>query len=438
MSFNAPSGTDTVDMTDFDNFDDLLGGSNTASTPDTTPNGSERMLENPLDGSKEILDSASKRPEAPTQNQEKAKTPEELQAEKEALDALNMDNLAGDGNDDDDTDTTGSRAGRPRTDKSALTSAVKKLVDKGILAEFGDETDEEGKVIKKAKPLEEYTEAEYIELIEQNFEDKIAELREQTPKEFFESLPEEMQAAAKYINAGGKDIKGLFQVLGQVQENRELDPSKPEDQKRICRAYLQASNFGTAADIEEQINDYEEAGVLGKWAGKQKPLLDEMDKELIEAKLAQQEDAKKRQIEGRKKFVGNVHAALVGGTLGGTKIDKTLQTKLYNDLTQNNYQSMKGSPTNKLGYLMEQLHYGDKPNLDLVAQATWLLEDPDGFHKHFSTAAANAQAQETARKLKQEAAGKNATGNGTDAEPESSSSTNNRKKLTPKRNIFGR
>ena len=78
-------------------------------------------------------------------------------------------------------------------------------------------------------------------------------VRESTPAEFFQSLPEELQVAAKYVADGGQDLKGLFRVLSHVEETFELNPEEPSHQERIVREYLTATNFGSPEEIQEEV-----------------------------------------------------------------------------------------------------------------------------------------------------------------------------------------
>jgi len=152
------------------------------------------------------------------------------------------------------------KGGRPKVDKSGMAELVNKLIEAGKLVPFEDE-----------KPMEEYTLKDYEELIEANFAEIENKVRQETPVEFFESLPEELQYAAKYVADGGQDLKGLFKVLAQAEEVRELDPRSERDQEQIVREYLRATNFGNAEEIEEEIDGWRDRGDLEAKANKFKP-----------------------------------------------------------------------------------------------------------------------------------------------------------------------
>ena len=89
--------------------------------------------------------------------------------------------------------------GRPKVDKSGLAELTSKMIEEGVLVAFDDD-----------KPLEEYTTKDFRELFEANFQERENKIKENTPKEFFKALPEELQIAAKYVADGGKDLKVLI------------------------------------------------------------------------------------------------------------------------------------------------------------------------------------------------------------------------------------
>ena len=296
-----------------------------------------------------------------------------------------------DGNDDDDNNDdagTGKKAGRPRVDKNGLIETVGKLIEKGTLLPFEDD-----------KKLEDYSAKDWEELIEANLAERERAIREQTPKEFFEALPDELQYAAKYVADGGTDLKGLFRALASVEESRSLDPSTDSD--AIVRQYLQATKFGTAEEIAEQIQEWNDLGVLEKKAGGFKPKLDRMHEEMVQAQLAQQEQAKLQREAAIKQYQDNVYETLKAGELNGIKLDKKTQSFLFTEMTQARYQSMNGRPVNLLGHLLEKYQYTE-PRYDLIAEAMWLLSNPNEYKENIKAQAKNAATADTVRQLKTE------------------------------------
>jgi hypothetical protein len=284
--------------------------------------------------------------------------------------------------------------GRPKVDKSGLAELATKMIEEGTLIPFDDD-----------KPLEEYTTKDFRELFEANFQERENKVREDTPKEFFQSLPEELQIAAKYVADGGQDLKGLFRTLAQVEEVFELDADNEDHQEEIARQYLYATNFGTPEEIEDEINDWKDIDKIAQKAKQFKPKLDRMQEEVVARKLAEQEYKKQQQAEQAKAYQDNVYNTLAVGELGGLKLDKKIQSMLYSGLVQPNYPSISGKQTNMLGHLLEKYQFVE-PRHDLIAEALWLLSDPDGYRSKVKEQGSKAATEKVVRQLKTEEARK--------------------------------
>ena len=280
--------------------------------------------------------------------------------------------------------------GRPKVDKSGLSELAMKMIEEGSLIPFDDD-----------KPLEEYTTKDFRELFEANFQERENKVRQDTPKEFFQSLPEELQIAAKYVADGGTDLKSLFRTLAHVEEVVQLDPTNEYDQAEIARQYLYATQFGTPEEIESEINDWSDLGKLEQKANQFKPKLDAMQEEIIARQLAEQEHKKEKQAAQAKMYTDNVYNTLSKGELAGIKLDRKVQSLLYSGLVQPNYPSISGKPTNMLGHLLEKYQFVE-PRHDLIAEALWLLADPDGYKGKIKEQGSKKTVEETVRKLKTE------------------------------------
>jgi len=290
-----------------------------------------------------------------------------------------------------------SKPGRKKIDKSGMVETFSKLIEEGVLMGFEDD-----------KPLDEYSMKDWKELIQANLEEKERTLREQTPKEFFEALPEELQYAAEYVAKGGKDMKGLFRALAQVEEQRSLDPRNEEHQEIIVRQYLNVTNFGNGdqALVEDQIEEWVKTGTIAKRANQFKPKLDEMQDKVLQAKIAQQEQFKLQQQRQKEMYMENIYNTLKPADLNGIKIDSKRQKFLWDELTTLKHQSIQGRPTNLLGKLLDEYQFSENPRYDLIAETLWLLSDPDDYKEQIRRQARTEAAQETAKKLKTEEARK--------------------------------
>lgn len=284
--------------------------------------------------------------------------------------------------------------GRRKLDKSGLADLASKMIEEGSLMPFDDD-----------KSVDDYTAKDFRELFEANFQQREDKIRQDTPKEFFNSLPQELQIAAKYVADGGTDMKGLFRTLSHVEEIVQLDPSNEQHQAEIARQYLTATNFGSPEEIQEEIDTWRDIEKLEKKANQFKPKLDRMQEEIVARQLAQQEQKKEQQETAARAYMDDVYNTLSVGTLGDVKLDKKTQGLLYSGLVQPNYPSMSGKPTNLLGHLLEKYQYVE-PRHDLIAEALWLLADPTGYRTKIQSQGSNKATEKAVRMLKTESSRK--------------------------------
>lgn len=332
--------------------------------------------------------------------------------------------------DDDDQpadDPAPKSGGRPKTEKSGLVEFFKKRIEAKEMFAFDDYDEEK-------QTLDEYLsglgEKDYEELWQANIDTLKQDVAAKTPKEFFEALPEELQAAAQYVINGGQDIKGMFRALAQVEEVRELDPEQESDQEQIVRQYMQAK--GIADDtIDDDIQTWKDLGKLEQKAKQYKPKLDEMHEEMIQYQIAQQEQFREQQEQAAQAYVQNVFEALRPGEINGLKLDKKTQAMLYNGLTSADFKSRSGHSTTMLGHLLEKYQYTE-PNYPLIAEALWLLSNPEEYRQNLMKQGKNDAVANTARQLKTEQSKK--AGSATSIEDDRTSS----RKITRQANIFKR
>ena len=263
---------------------------------------------------------------------------------------------------------------------SQMVRTFSKMIEEGTLMGFDDD-----------KPLSEYDEEDWKELLQANFEQREQDLRQRAPREFFQALPPELQYAAEYVAKGGTDMKGLFKVLAQAEEKRSLDPGKKEDQELIVRNYLYATNFGEGDEdlLEDQVKEWQETGMLAKKAKQFKPKLDQMEQKNLANKLAQQEQFRQQQIAQKQAYMDNIYQTLKPGELNGVKLNADKQKFLWDELTTVKYQSMSGQQTNLLGKLLEEYQFGREQRYDLIAEALWLLSDPQDYKDSIGRTYAN-------------------------------------------------
>jgi hypothetical protein len=318
------------------------------------------------------------------------------------------------------------KGGRPKMDKNGMLELAKKLIDQKKLIPFDDD-----------KPLEKYTVQDFEELFEANFEERERKAREEIPLEFFDSLPVELQVAAKYVADGGADLKGLFRTLAQVEEVRQLDPSEDNDQEQIVRSYLHATQFGTAEEIEEEIISWKDRDELGAKAKKFKPKLDAMQEQVVARQLAQQEQMRKQQAAQAQMYMNNVYKVLEPAEINGIKLDKKTQSLLYAGLVQPNYPSISGKPTNMLGHLLEKYQWVE-PRHDLIAEALWLLADPESYRNKVREIGKKEATEKTVRMLKTEEKNKISSTTSDDFDQDNKRQSSQQKLQRPSQNFFKR
>ena len=381
--------------------DDILTGPNTSKTT---------VFSKPKDLDTTFLEAkeAIKKDE---ESEEKLK-PADLEAAKEVIAEIFDDNI------EEESKTPG----RSKIDKSGLVDTFSKLIEEGMIVPFDDE-----------KSLDEYSMKDWKELIQANFDERENKVKQETPAALFGSLPEELQYAAKYVMDGGRDLKGLFKALSHVEEVRQLDPTDDNDQELIARQYLRATQFGTDDEINEEIDTWKDLGTLHKKASQFKPKLDKMQQEVVAYQLQQQEQFKQQQEEATHQFMDNVYHTLKDGNLNGVKMDKKTQAFLFTELTQPKYQSLQGRNTNLLGHLLEKYQFVE-PRYDLIAEALWLLADPDGYKTNLKTQGKSEAAQDTVRKLKTEESRKLSSTQMMDEEPQKPA----KRTIPRQQNIFKR
>jgi len=344
-------------------------------------------------------------------------TDEEITTEDVNLEATNnvLDNI------DEDFDDT-----PVLKNKKNISYIINKLIEKDKIVPFDDD-----------KSLDDYTLKDWEELLDANFEDRANQVRRETPRQFFESLPEELQIAARYVAEGGTDMKGLFSTLAQVEEVRDLDVKNERDQEMIIRDYLSATGYGTDEEIYEEIELWKDLGKLEQQAAKFKPKLDKMQEKVIARKLEEQEMKRAQQEQASQQYMGNVYETLKDGMLGDIKLNRKTQTMLYNGLVSPSFPSVSGKNTNLLGHLLEKYQFVE-PNYTLISEALWLLSDPQGYKAKIMEKGAQQSVEKTVRKLKTEQANNSNSSLGVQKAEEDSNQRSKKRKIPRATNIFKR
>jgi hypothetical protein len=368
----------------------------------------------------EAEEPAVEEPKAEEPELEKVEEPKAKEEKKE--EAATLDEVL-DSIDEEPTEEETKKRGRKKIE--GIADVFQKLIKSDKIVPFDDD-----------KPLADYSAKDWEELIDANMEEKANQVRKETPAKFFESLPDELKIAARYVFDGGKDLKGLFQTLAQVEETSTIDTKSERGQERVIQEYLSATGYGTAEEIAEEIEVWKDLGKLENQALKFQPKLQKMQEKVVASKLKEQDLKKKQQEQASKDYMENVYNTLKDGALSDIKIDKKTQSMLYNGLVQPNYPSVSGRNTNLLGHLLEKYQFVE-PNYSLISEALWLLQDPDGYKAKIMDKGAQSTIEKTVRKLKTEQVNSGGSSLGVEQKEESTSKRTSRK-LPRQQNIFKR
>jgi len=410
---NSNVSSATAEEVEFENIDDLLGIPSASSIISPTEKKQTVLKSNKVDMS--FLDDID------DNETEVFKDNDELV--KKTVSAIVDNNI---------TDEVPERTSKFEKTESVnmMVEAANRLVKKGVLQLFDD-----------GKDVEKYTIDDFEELIEANISSHVGRTAEHAPIEIFKQLPEEVQAVIHYAMNGGHDMKSLFGQLAKTQETFDLNIDNEEDQETIARQYLNATDFGTMEEIEDEINDLKDRNGLAKYAERYKPKLDAKQADVIEKRLKTQQAAQDRKVQMEKNYQDVVYNVLNSNTLNGIPLNNKIQTMLYYGLTDSTkYQDAKGNSTNALGFLLEQHQFGAKANPSLVAEALWLLADPDHYRNSVKQIGINQANTNTVRQLRTEESSRNTSSTGIGEMNESANRSTARKKPLEKsgRTLFSR
>jgi len=378
----------------------------------------------PADDTTDLNEETEETPEVEKTKEPEVEETKEPEAEKKKDGGELLDALVEEDN-DEETEVEEPKQSRGRKKIEGISDVFSKLIKDDKIVPFDDD-----------KPLEEYSAKDWEELIEANLEERANQVRQETPKQFFASLPEELQIAARYVAEGGNDLKGLFQTLASTEEAKSLDVKNERDQERIIVDYLSATGYGTSEEIAEEIEVWKDLGKLEQQAMKFKPKLDKMQEKVVAQKLQQQELKRKQQEQASQQYMENVYNTLKEGTINDIKMDRKVQAMLYNGLVQPNYPSVSGKNTNLLGHLLEKYQFVE-PNHELIAEALWLLADPDGYKGKIMEKGSQIAVEKTVRKLKTEQSNSGGSSLGVEQRDKEGARTSKRKIKRPN-NIFRR
>jgi hypothetical protein len=274
--------------------------------------------------------------------------------------------------------------------KGALIEAVGKMVAKGTLTLFDDQPD-----------IETYTIENVEELIESNITAKVNETAQNAPLEVFKRLDPKLQDVVAYALNGGKDVISVLKTVTRSQEVAELSLENETDQERIVREHFRSIEYGDDETIEDEIASIIDRGELEKKATTFKPKLDAKQATILKKKMDEQELKVAQAAKASERYAETIFKVLDNPTLNGIPLSEKEQTMLYYGLSDNTqYQDRNGDATNALGHLIERYQFGDNADPSVLAEALWLMADPQGYRNKVLSLGKQRQDTRTVRNLK--------------------------------------
>ena len=403
-------------------LDDLLGTkAATVIAPD------EESKKSVLASTKVDTSFLDKSPEE-SDNEEDEEVEETKEESKQPASKTDLGEILADPKEEDDYEEDEEEPVNKGGRKPALIEAMTKLVDNGTIQLFED-----------AQDISKYTNDEIVELIEANISEKVNETAQKAPMEIFNQLDPKLQEVVAYNLNGGADIVNVLKNVTRSQEVANLNPNEEKDAERIVREWLRETNFGTDDEIEDEITAYIDRNELDKKANQFKPKLDKKQAEIMQRRLAEQEQKREQAEQAKKTYAEKVFNTLNQPHLNGLPLNNRIQTALYYGITEtNNHQDRDGNPTNELGYLIEQYQLNPQANMGVLLEALWLLKDPQGYRDSVQSIGQQKATAEQYRKLKTAEAGRKTSSSTQGEQRGAPASRKSVKRRKGSRNIFSR
>lgn len=318
-----------------------------------------------------------------SKKEDTVKTPEELEAEKNA--ASEKD-----------------KGGRPPKTKldDSFKQGLDKLFKEQKLSPYSDGT-EDGYVVPE-------TFEDVLELIEDNKKTWIENSKAKDRDELINEILSTKSPAWQFLIQNSemyKDPAELVPLLTAVQNqeySNSLDVTNPEDQEKIVRASLHIQGLPASA-IEDEISDLKERGKLSNRSEALKPILDRYNEQQTEAVLLE-----KQQEEVKNQTFWNNHYQNLENTVFKSKDIDGVKLK-------NEHKQMIASaliPDDKIGGLpiytiIDNLIAAG--NFKVLSKIALLSQDEKSFDSYFLTKKADLKAEGVQKVLRQTGTNSNPT-----------------------------
>lgn len=286
---------------------------------------------------------------------------------------------------DEGTASTDNPEGKTPTKATDFIETVNELITNGDLVGF-----EDGAI----KSLDEAR-----ELIKLNVQEAKKAGFDDIWKDKVNSFSPQVQAILKYAENGGQDITPLLNAISQVEEVSNFDIETEDGQEAILEQYYKVQGWDDE-DIKDEIESAKDLNKLKSKAEKFLPKLDQMHQQRVEQMMQSQVEAEKEAELARQNYLTTIKTTLSKDKLADIKLAKQDKAMLWDSLTNINYKSWSGQPTNKFFKKLEEIQAGKTADYDHFLEIVHMTVDPKGFKDKLREELKTQGTVETARKLK--------------------------------------
>lgn len=282
-----------------------------------------------------------------------------------------------------------------KKEKKEARNIISKLVEEGKIMLYED------------KPkLDDYTDEEIIELLEENIENKASIIADDNFDNFMNKLPKEIQLLVKYVSEGGRDYEKFLQ---DILMSKDVKYTLGKDDEQIVRAGLRIKGF-SEDEINDEIETYKKANVLHTKAARMLDIVNSYKDKVLEEKNKELEIINQKRKEASEKFIERVGEVLSHQEVANIKLDRKTRADIYEGLTSLDYKYSDGRPTNEFGYLLEKYQVTE-PDYNRVILSYIALKNPDVLIENIKRSVEEEVTKDIYKKLKLEMSSGKASGN---------------------------
>jgi hypothetical protein len=214
------------------------------------------------------------------------------------------------------TDEESDEGGEEENEISAIGEVTKYFIEEGVLSDYGED--------------EEFDDSE------EGFKDRISKTIESKVQDYKDSLSDLSKQYIEYLENGGRpqEFIEMYSMPDFSNISRDKVSEDENMQKAIVREFLRAQNY-SAEEIDEEIQDYEDTGILDKKADRALGKLVEAQEQDRARFQEEQKQAKIRQYEKEQKMLEDLKTDIEKrDDIMGFQVSKKDKTDFYKYLTE--------------------------------------------------------------------------------------------------------